>query len=308
MTTRFSPSVLQDYDALKKFFSGTEAIDDLKRKAAKSELPFEWDESLMPIYSAFAKALSEVFLTFSLWDLGHKWLLQAKWAQIHPDSYFRKLFGDRFLVRSVNLPPLDKVDECSQCSMEVASLDDSRVKKLLPANVKQLQFIGEEGGCLGGSEWMLSLYFRTTNLFANTKQHLIALANLFRKGLPLEAQVLQAFDNDGLLESPHLGLSKRLYAQIGNTGSFEQRLEKAAATLLSAPAGAYAVSLPGHRVTWFKVDSTTSYLHCENMGLIEILTVQDYIQACNILLTTYRNALDPNAMTIRSVKKLTKGD
>jgi hypothetical protein len=304
--SQFSPEVLQNFSALKGFFEGKEAIAQLKKKAKSSDSPFEWDESLMSIYSTFAKTLSGVFHTLSMWDLGQKWLLKSKWAAIRPDSYYRNIFGDRFLVRSVNLPPSDSITLPS--AVEVSSIQDFRVRRLLPSNVKRLQFNSEEGGCLGGSEWMLALYFRTQGLFSNTKQHLIALAKLFRKGLPVEAQVLQAFANDVVLESPHLGLTKHVDVRIENKGSFQDRLEKAAAALYAAPPGAYAITLPGHRVTWFKATKTTSYMHCENMGLIEILSVKDYIEACDILLTNHTNVFDPNVMIIKSVKRLVKKD
>lgn len=302
MTIRFSPDLLYNFDTLKNFFNGKDAIGQLQEEIPPREPPFEWNESLMAIYSIFARIVSDAFFLFSMWDLGEKWLLKSKWAEIRPDFYFRKIFGQRFLVRSVNLPPLDGA--ASPPSIEVSPLFDFRVRKLLPTELKLLQFNSGEGGCLGGSEWMMSLYFRTTVLFDDARQHLIALARLFRKGLPIEAQVLQAFDNDDVLSSPHLGFFKQHYFTIANSKPFEEKLTWAAAALYSAPRGVYAINLPGHRVTWFKPKKTISYLHCENIGLVEISDIEHYVQACSVLLSTYNNFYNRDAMKIMFVRNL----
>jgi hypothetical protein len=303
--TKFSPTVLHDFDRLTRFFDGKEALEKMERNEPESSIepPLEWDNTLMPIYSIFAKTLSAAFYSVSLRDLSQKWLLRSHWAAVQPDSYFKKIYGERFLVRSVNLPPIEQEGECCNTAVKISSLRDPRVKKLFRSKAEWLSFDAMEGGCLGSSEWMLSLYFRTAHSFSSAREHLIALAKLFQKGLPLEAQVLQSFKD--LDDSPLLGLKKEAYLQIANRGSLKEKIKKAACTMYVAPPGAYAIDLPGHRITWFKIDKTTTFFHDENVGLVEMRTIKDYLQESNLLLSTFNGSvLDKNSMTIRSVTSL----
>lgn len=303
---RFLPATLDNFDRFKTFFDGASAIEQVKRNGKKNptERSFEWDQSFMPLYSVFAKTLGQVFHTMSFCDLGQKWFLQSKWAELHPDSYYKQIYGERFLVRAVNLPPIDQQGECC-APIAVASIKDSAVRTLCKAKEDLLYFDTLEGGCLGGSEWMLSLYFRTQDLFSNAKEHLIAISKLFQGGLPLQAQVLQGLDSGHLKESPHLGLLKKSYAQVENQGTNKEIFEKAVRMMYAAPKGEYAIDLPGHRVTFYKVDKTTSFLHDENAGLIEMNSLKDHMHECDILLSTYRcGAFDKIAFKMQSVKKL----
>lgn len=238
------------------------------------------DETLMnSVFSVFTKTLSDLCLYFSFEEWGNQLLLMAKWAELRPDSYYKDLFGDRFLVRTVNLPPLDQTDH----------LED-----------------GLKGGCVGSSELMLSLFFRTRDLFTNSREQLIAIARLFRKGLPKEAQALQTLKNDDAAESPHLGFSKRLFIQISSKDSFNDQLEKVVCAMVVAPLGTYTFHLPGHRMTWFKTSKNISYIHDLNAGLIELRSIKDLIQIGNIMLSTYPNIFSSHALTIRQVTPIAK--
>src|SRR5690349_14362986 len=103
ITPRISPN----------FFNGKNAIAQLtSNRQTPLEPTIQDHETLVcTVYSTFTKTLSDLFLYFSLDELGNRLLLMAKWAELRPDSYYKSIFGDRFLVRAVNLPPIEQMDD-----------------------------------------------------------------------------------------------------------------------------------------------------------------------------------------------------
>ncbi|MBN2479680.1 MAG: hypothetical protein JXA94_05580 [Parachlamydiales bacterium] len=99
--------------------------------------------------------------------------------------------GSRFLVPSKNCLSEDE----SQRSVPLKLIDPKLKKHLFvnEENEKVLNLSDKDGMCRGMSEWFIYLYLNTYKDFKNRESHIIAIANLFKKGSPVEGVLSQKF-------------------------------------------------------------------------------------------------------------------
>ncbi|MBS3903117.1 MAG: hypothetical protein KGZ30_01940 [Anaplasmataceae bacterium] len=299
---------------LRQFLVGKEAIQAIHN--AKTIQPHDYpkkalhkDAVLYPtlshpflkIYTVFIEKIGYTLSLLGIRETGARFVLHARYSSLKTDSYYQKFFGKQFLVRSINLPNLQRADVFAHPTMQRSALPDDAVRQLIDPSFEELDFLNNKGVCLGTCEWFAYLYFKTNYLFSNAQQHLIAIANQFKEGAPVEAQVLQKLQCTTLDESPHLHLSKKPFIDLSNTGTPIQQITRLTCSLLKAPPGFYTIQTSSHRLNWIKSRNNTSYLHDPNCGLIKNDCLDDHITMANILVTTYAKPYDSTLLKIKTV-------
>ncbi len=313
----FSSDVFASMSSLQRFLEGRDAVREIaicRKKSSASLLRserlngqnIEWistPELFLKIYAVFVRQTGCLLVLFGMQETGSRLVLYARRITLCDDRYYRDLFGKRFLVRSINLPKPDKADVFAHPPIACSSLLDTQVRKLVHPNRRELSFENGNGVCLGSSDWFAYLYFKTRQLFSDPRHHLIAIARLFKEGAPIEAQVLQKFQNLVVKDSPHLGLTSRIVTEISTQGKDVEKITNVALAFVKAAPGFYALTTPHHRMNWIKVDDSTSYLFDPNIGLVESSTADDYIDLAAKLVGTYEREDDPFLFRLKIISQ-----
>ncbi|MBS3903116.1 MAG: hypothetical protein KGZ30_01935 [Anaplasmataceae bacterium] len=283
----FSKDTLYSPIQLHHFLQGTDSIREvLSRKGtligSNQTEPNSWTvvwltvtQPLTRIYSLFSKAVGSLYLSLG-YSTGHAWMIQSYHLDNRTNAVFNHFaFKENFLIGCRNIPAQNTSDIYAHNPIDVLRLP-VEVQNLIKTSNKTLHFDEySEGNCRGISDWFAYTYFQTKKHFHDHKSHAIAVASLFEKGAPKEAQLLQTafLDNATCLGIEQNIMKARLIFKKDHK-STQAYLDKITSATRSLKPGLYAIGLPRHRINLIK-GSTDSYLHDPNTGLVAMSSLKD---------------------------------
>lgn len=125
------------------------------------------------------------------------------------------------------------------------------------------------GVCRGATTWFVYLFVSTQHLFKEPKKHLIAIAELFRSGVPSQGCLLQGLIN---VEENILGLKTQLIKEASST-CFEMDIhekKEMQKKLQKLDPGVYFLKVRRHAFAYIKISENEGYMWNANSGLIDL--------------------------------------
>lgn len=185
------------------------------------------------------------------------------------EKTFNELFRSKDLKTAMEMlktkysghPKLDKALSIFYKTLQTIDLE--RVN-----NASTISLFSPRGVCRGASIWFTYLCLHTEHLFQDPKKHLIAVAELFRTGVPSQGCLLQAF---GYSEDSILGLERKPLNKH-SVSWFEMDLsrETAVQKLRSLPPGDYVFAVHSHAFVYKKISEKEGYIWNPNSGLLTL--------------------------------------
>lgn len=195
-------------ESIKNIFSGREAIEQLRSEVAEKNTyrssllnnSFEVVSllakgPLLVIYAVFAKVMSLMCFVCGANSWGRSWLITYKSIGYEVIEVFCKVhYGSRWLVRSKNVASRN-TEIFLKCPPIQKALASEEVRALLYPTESQSDNLDlgniDQGYCQGMASWFISLLCRISSYPGDFEKKLISIANLFKDGAPIEAQLIQ---------------------------------------------------------------------------------------------------------------------
>lgn len=185
------------------------------------------------------------------------------------EKNFKDLFQEKDLKTAMEMLKIkyssyNKLDKALSVLYGILKKHDfTRLKKC-----SDLPLFSPKGVCRGASIWFIYLFLQTEHLFQDPKKHLIAVAELFRTGVPSQGCLLQAF---AYSEDNILGLERKLLNK-NSVSLFEMDISREVAVkkLRNLPSGNYVFGVREHAFAYKKVSEKEGYIWNSNSGLLTL--------------------------------------
>ncbi len=297
---RFSSDVLSSFNNARRFLSGETTIAEITSKQhthgpgtscipRQPVLATHW--KVLHIITAPLRLITALFLTTVSVLIPTVYPLAQRVAMGY-NVYDQQPTTVTLLKKTINQPQKGMEDITAHPPIAVSSLTDPRMKKRTFDEPCITFDHHNKGICRGMSDWFNYLYLQTQHLFEHPRDHMIALGNVFIKGGPREAVLLQSLHiNKGKLLNVRMGslqYKKQFVApyvialkpSLNGTGLAVANYNRAIKTIENLPLGSYRLLVPKHACAFIKVSPYLSYFFDPNFGVLEIAGIK---QAAKLL-------------------------
>lgn len=223
-----------------------------------------YDLGIKKGFKVFYRHLEKCKSRFSRWNL----------CGYSPTSYtqnerarIEKIFAEKYTssrVDSINFLKYMYPEKGIEGALDKLYDVLSQVDAYLSQHCREIKLFSE-GQCRGASLWFINLYLKSSAKFRSPLQHLLAVSDQFKTGVPKQGAILQSLESGDML----LKLSKKRIKQSDiSLYELDCNRDLALKKIEALKSGIYRVGVLNHSLVYVKVEGA-DYLWDPEVGLFE---------------------------------------
>lgn len=256
----FTADLLNQPLALKRLFSGEAEVSEILRSKPTSLSCFRAVCILItsPIQILVSSIFTALAALFNCIGYPKAYCLFSVLAR-HAFRPLEQLVLEKIhLTYSINAHKLENWDLYLHPELPRNFIQNPLVKAALSdSSVSKLKFSNLKGLCRGAVDWFIFLVLKTQGKFPSLKDQLIAIANQFITGVPLQGVLLQTFKSFDSSPNYFLNMQKELILAFDGKS-------------IDLEPGCYSFYLSKHLMAYFKQDDETAFIWNPNGGLTDL--------------------------------------
>jgi len=281
----FSSNLLSSYEQVKRFFEANKKADinrmlsPLSKREITAQFISNICNTIKILFLRFIRGLDRKLTPFESIFIDE--LIDSRLDDSVIKKFLAPFSKKDLLARANCFQRVDTPDLYMQKKIPVSSIKDPKIVKIISTyfdKSKDLDFFLNGGTCRGECVWFSILYFETKKKFSDTPegriQHIRAVTNLFSRGAPRAASLIQAlklsFENLSFCDIEAWRVSTFYYKTIHRMGIRVDNLDQLAKQFRNLSPGMYGFGLNRHAAVYIKLDEKKAVFFDPNIGSILI--------------------------------------